>query len=218
MEKDRDRSKRKRLLCAAVCLVVIGLMICAGYILLQHIMGRRLQKTLEDYQDRISALSEEDVYNIQAMLDENPEEAIQELPGGILGTVTVPDLSIAVPLYLGSSQEELGKGACHLEETDLPAQCGDQNCVIIGHSGLSYMRIFDGLQNAAAGMEIHVQVLRTEYVYRIADVMICTPREMQEEIVEKEGRNLVTLITCTPVGINSHRIVVQGDYVRCEKK
>lgn len=129
---------------------------------------------------------------------------------GLMGRVTIGKIGVDLPIYHGTSDEVLLKGAGHLEGTHLPIGGEGTRSVITAHRGLASATMFTNLDKIGVGDEFHLEVFGEKLYYRVAEVLVIDPEDTQTLRAEP-GRDLVTLITCTPLGINSHRIVVTGE-------
>ncbi len=129
------------------------------------------------------------------------------------GYVKVPSIGLVMPIYRGTSDAALSAGAGHMEGTSLPVGGDSTHAVVTGHSGLEGMRAFDDLRRLEAGDVFGFKVLGRTVCYRVTSTEVVDPDDLSSlEIVD--GRDLATLVTCTPYGVNSHRLLIHGE--RCE--
>lgn len=131
---------------------------------------------------------------------------------GIMGRLQYDQLSIDLPVYHGTSVETLEKGIGHLEGTSLPVGGLDTRSVLTAHRGLPTSTLFNDLDKAKVGDTFTVSVLDQILTYQVVEIKVIEPSQT-EEIFADRDRDLVTLITCTPLGVNSHRILVTGERV-----
>ena len=129
------------------------------------------------------------------------------------GYVIIPSLSLTMPIYHGTSDAVLSAGAGHWEYSSLPVGGESTHAVITAHSGLSGMRAFDDLDELEVGDVFGVKVLGQLICYEVVSVEVVLPDEV-DSLAIVEGEDLCTLVTCTPYGVNDHRLLVTG--VRCE--
>ena len=132
---------------------------------------------------------------------------------GVMGTLVIPKLDVTVPIYHGTADDVLQKGAGHMEATSLPVGGESSHAVFAGHNGLPSVRIFDDLHKLQPGDYFVVRVLGEDHAYRVTSVETVLPDET-DSLAIQEGKDLVTLITCTPYGVNTHRLLVHAE--RCE--
>ena len=128
---------------------------------------------------------------------------------GIMGYVEIPSINVILPIYHGTSESVLQVAVGHLEWTSLPVGGGSSHCVISGHRGLPSAKLFTDLDKMAVGDVFMLRVLDEVLTYEVDQVLIVVPDDTQALRIE-EGKDLCTLITCTPYGINSHRLLVRG--------
>lgn len=128
---------------------------------------------------------------------------------GIMGYVEIPSLKITLPVYHGTDEGVLQIAIGHLEWTSLPVGGRSSHCVISGHRGLPSARLFTDLDQMAEGDIFLMRVLDEVLTYEVDQIRIVEPHEVKELLIQ-EGEDLCTLVTCTPYGINSHRLLVRG--------
>lgn len=147
--------------------------------------------------------------------DEELEAYNSELdPGGtgIMGYIEIPDINCSLPIYHGTDASVLQIAIGHLEGTSLPVGGESTHCALSGHRGLPSAKLFTNLDQLELGDIFMLRVLDETLTYEVDQILIVLPNELDAiEIVE--GEDLCTLITCTPYGVNSHRLLVRGHRV-----
>ena len=134
--------------------------------------------------------------------------------GGVMGYLTIPAIDLQILIYHGTEDETLAVGAGHLEGTSLPVGGVSSHCVITAHSGMSSMRAFDDIRKLKKGDLFAACVYGRSFVYEVDRIETVLPYETDSlQIIPGEDR--MTLITCTPYGINDHRLLVHG--IRTER-
>ncbi|HEL1603673.1 TPA: class C sortase [Streptococcus suis] len=137
-----------------------------------------------------------------------------------IGYITIPRISQELPIYAGTQEVVLQKGVGHLEGSSLPVGGKNTHAVLTGHRGLPNSRLFTDLDKVKEGNKFYIHVLDKVLAYQVDQIKVVEPSDVSQiEIVE--GRDYVTLITCTPYMINSHRMLVRGHripYVAKEEK
>ena len=130
-------------------------------------------------------------------------------PMGIMGIVKIPKIGVKLPIYHGSSQEVLAHGAGHLYGTDLPVGGKNRHAVVTAHTGLPDATMFDDLVNLKKGDYFYFDVQGETLRYKVFRISVVDPHDIS--LLQREkGRDLATLLTCTPYGVNSHRLLVTG--------
>lgn len=142
----------------------------------------------------------------------NYEDLLRSTETGVMGRLQYESLQIDLPVYHGTSDETLRKGVGHLEGTSLPVGGIDTRAVLTAHRGLPESTLFNDLDNAKEGDTFSISVLDQVLTYRVTEIKVIDPDDA-EAILAVRGRDLVTLVTCTPLGINSHRIIVTGERI-----
>ena len=131
---------------------------------------------------------------------------------GLMARIRIPTIDVDLPVYHGTSEEVLLEGAGHLEGSSLPIGGSSTRSVITGHRGLASATMFTNLDRVAVGDTFTVETFGRVLTYRVRETKVIAPDDTDTLRVEP-GEDLVTLITCTPLGINTHRIVVTGERI-----
>ena len=143
----------------------------------------------------------------------NAYEQLLNLGGtGVMGYVEIPQIGVTLPIYHGTDEAVLQIAVGHLEWTSLPVGGESTHSVISGHRGLPSAKLFTDLDKLVEGDIFIFRVLDEILTYEIDQILIVEPHEVQN-LQEEEGKDLCTLLTCTPYGINSHRLLVRGHRV-----
>lgn len=128
---------------------------------------------------------------------------------GMMGYIEIPKLSTTIPIYHGTSEAVLQVGIGHLQNTSLPVGGESTHAALSGHRGLPTRSLFTDLDKMEIGDRFYIKILNETLCYTVDQILTVLPSEMEALTIE-EGRDYVTLITCTPYGINSHRLLVRG--------
>lgn len=129
---------------------------------------------------------------------------------GAMARVRVPSVGIDLPVYHGTSTDVLAHGVGHLYGTALPVGGEGNHAVLTGHTGLATLTMFDNLTHIKVGDVFTVEVMGKTMAYEVDQIETVLPDQV-EALRADEGRDLLTLVTCTPYGINSHRLLVRGE-------
>lgn len=185
-------------------------------------------RAIASYVDKISSISqseydsllaEAEAYNknidrltVSCLTDEQREEYYRLLDvqgNGIMGYLEIPKISCKLPLYHGTSESVLQVAAGHLEGSSLPVGGAGSHCVISGHRGLPNAKLFTNLDQLKEGDVFVLYVLNEERTYQVDQISVVLPEDISNLTFE-DGKDLCTLVTCTPYGVNSHRLLVRG--------
>lgn len=128
---------------------------------------------------------------------------------GIMGYVTIPRIKVKLPVYHGTSEGVLQIAAGHLAGTSLPVGGETTHAVISGHTGLPSAKLLTGLDELQKGDTFAFHVLDETYTYQVDQISVVLPSDISKLNIES-GKDYATLITCTPYGVNSHRLLVRG--------
>ncbi len=132
---------------------------------------------------------------------------------GVMGQIVIPSIDVNLPIYHGTEGTGMDHGVGHVANTSLPVGGGSTHSVLAGHTGLPSAVIFDKLDRLQVGDYLIIQVLGEDHAYRVVSTEVVLPSDTSSLAVQ-EDRDLVTLVTCTPYGINSHRLLVHAE--RCD--
>ncbi len=128
---------------------------------------------------------------------------------GIMGYITIPIIDVELPIYHGTSEEVLNIAAGHLKGSSLPVGGESTHCVISAHRGLPSARLFTDLDRITEGDTFTITILNEILTYEVDRILIVLPHEI-DKLAIVDGEDYVTLMTCTPYGINSHRLLVRA--------
>ena len=129
--------------------------------------------------------------------------------GDVIGYLTIPVIDVNLPIYYGTSQEVLAKGVGYVPETSFPLGGESTHSVLTGHRGLPEAKLFTDMDKVEEGDPFYIHVLDEILAYQVDQIKVVDPDDTSDlDIVE--GQDYVTLVTCTPYAINSHRLLVRG--------
>ena len=239
-----NRKKNILLTVLSIFMFVIGILIFFYPTISNYIANRNFEKIIGDYEASYAEIPKEDLteeYNRAVkynnalvgdpvydpfvpgtgyVLPDNYEEVLNVHKDGIMGYIEIPKIAVKIPIYHGSSEETLEKGVGHLEMSALPIGGIGNNPILTGHRGLPSAELFTRLDELKIKDKIYIHVLNDVLAYEVDNIITILPDKLAELAAFKD-RDMITLITCTPYGINTHRLVVQGhriEYVEAEKE
>ena len=131
---------------------------------------------------------------------------------GIMGYIEIPTIKLSLPIYHGTGDDVLQVAVGHLEWSSLPVGGESTHCVLSGHRGLPSAKLFTNLDQLAEGDLFVIRTLDEVLTYEVDRILIVEPGEVRALAIE-EGKDLCTLVTCTPYGVNSHRMLLRGHRV-----
>ena len=130
----------------------------------------------------------------------------------VMATIKIPSINVNLPIYHGTENATLDKGIGHLFGTALPVGGESTHTVLTGHTGLGNATMFDQLTSVKMGDYFYIETAGRHLKYQVTDIRVVLPHET-ESLNKVDGKDLATLITCTPYGINTHRLLVTGERV-----
>lgn len=165
------------------------------------------------YNEKLTTSSIVDVFSDPEIT--NSEEYMDILNlnrDGVMGYISIPKIDIKIPIYHGTSSEVLSKGVGHLEGSSFPVGGESTHAILSAHRGLPSARLFTDLDQLEVGDKFYIYILDQIYTYQVDQVLVIEPSET-EALQIQDGKDLVTLVTCTPYGVNTHRLLVRGERV-----
>lgn len=136
---------------------------------------------------------------------------------GVMGYIEIPKIEVKLPIYHGSEEESLEKGIGHMEKTSLPVGGKGTHCVLTGHRGLPNAQLFTRLDELKEKDLIYISVLDKTLAYEVDQIQVVLPEEMKVAEINPE-QDYITLVTCTPYSVNSHRLLVRGCRIEYREK
>ena len=143
------------------------------------------------------------------------EDLLNFKGNGVMGYVEVPKINVYLPIYHGTDGATLERGVGHLLGSSLPVGGESTHCVLTGHTGMSNQRLFTDLEQLTEGDVFYLHILGQVLAYQVDAIHTVEPYDTAL-LCGVEGRDLCTLITCTPYGVNSHRLLVRGTRIPYE--
>ncbi len=143
-------------------------------------------------------------------LPDNYNDVLNVNNDGMMGYIEIPSISVKLPIYHSTTEEVLQKGVGHIESTALPVGGLGTHCILTGHTGLPTAELFTRLSELKEGDVFYISVLDKTLAYKVCEINVVLPDDM-EKLVAYKNRDLVTLVTCTPYGVNSHRLLVTAE-------
>lgn len=215
----------------ALVLLVAGLSLLLYPTISNYLKNQQQRRAINVYISSVETISEEDYTELleQAadfnnklskggyMLTKLPAELKNEYysildvnKNGIIGYINLPEEDIMLPIYHGTSEAVLQEGAGHTEGSSFPIEGESVHAIVSGHSGLPSALLFTNLDKVKVGDTFMVYILSETYVYQVQSIETVLPAEVNDLRIEN-GKNYCTLVTCTPYGINTHRLLIHGE-------
>lgn len=171
-------------------------------------------KEAEEYNKQLTT------QNITELTDEQMEvynSMLNISNNGIMGYVEIPKIDVKLPIYHGTSDDVLQVAIGHVESSSLPIGGESTHTVLMGHRGLPSAKLFTSIDKLEIGDIFYIYSLNNQLAYQVDDISVVEPQDLEKlNIVENE--DYATLVTCTPYGINSHRLLVRGKRIELPKE
>ncbi len=214
-------------------LLLIFSLCCFSYPALSDLINSHFnESTINEYNKNISSTSEQKInallssakdYNnaiateyFDNSKDKNYKKILSDyfnilnFDNGLIGYIEIPSIKVKLPIYHGESEDALKKGAAHLEQTSFPIGGSDTHACISAHSGYPTQKFFDDIDELTNGDIVIINVLNQKIYYKVYQKEVVEPNDITKLKVE-QGKDILTLITCYPYGINSHRLLVTAE-------
>lgn len=214
------KTKLKKILYILILLMGIG---CLMYSPICNMIQKNYNTSLiEEYESTVEKMSQEQkselikaVENYNENLKNNKTQDIDYdilSISGFMGYIDIPKSDIYLPIYNSTSDYVLENGIGHLEQTSLPYGGESTHSVLTGHTGMAENRLFTDIDKLVARDIFYIHILGEVHAYRVDEIKTVLPEEI-ESFEISDGKDYVTLMTCTPYGINSHRLLVRGERI-----
>lgn len=162
-------------------------------------------------------IGKEDRYNLSDSELETYNSLLDVTGTGIMGYVVIPKINVRLPIYHGTDPAVLEIAIGHIAGSSLPVGGESTHCVLSGHRGLPSAKLFTDIDQLKEGDQFMLEILGDTLTYEVDQIKVVLPDEL-EDIEIEEGKDLCTLVTCTPYGVNTHRLLVRGHRVETVKQ
>ena len=226
--------KKRILRTATVLLIIIGILALVYPSLSNLISDIHATQVINEYNSSIQTM-DKDKLNSQKQKAKQYNKGLSETvvkddkdslkkpvssfnDGEMEGYITIPKINAALPIYEGTKEGVLSKGVGHVKGTSLPCGGESTHCAIAGHSGLANAEMFSRLEELSIGDTFSIKFLDSDLEYKVDDIQILKPKDADGYVKIVNNEDYCTLITCTPITVNTHRLLVRGKRVVEEAK
>lgn len=231
----RNKKKRKRILfdIARIFVLLVALSVLLYPTISNYLYEKNSSRAVNNYDDtlkkmeekeRLALLEEAREYNaglvsgggatgdtFQTKEETTPEydSLLSMDASGMMGYITIPKIDVELPIYHTTSEAVLQRGIGHFPSSSLPV--GGESChaVLTGHRGLPSKKLFTDLDKITEGDVFYIHILQETLAYQVDQILTVLPKETDALQIE-EGKDYVTLVTCTPYAVNTHRLLIRG--------
>ena len=169
-------------------------------------------KQADAYNRKLAKTNSQVVTEKEKEKDSEYESLLSFQESGIMGYIEIPKIQIEIPIYHYSTDEILDKGIGHIHGSSLPVGGKGTHAVLTGHRGLPESKLFTDLDQIEKNDRFYIHSLTRDLAYRVTKIQVVLPHEVSSLRIVP-NKDLVTLVTCTPYGVNSHRLLITG--IRC---
>ena len=222
--------KRKVAITAAVVVFVLAAAIVVSPLISNYYSDRKQSVIYTEYTETVKDKATSELADERAKIEQYNKalysgakdeenkaiaeyESLLNITGnGSMGYINISKLDIRLPIYHGSDSDSLEIGCGHLAFTSLPVGGENTHSVITAHSGMASQRLFSDIDILEQGDTFYLEVLGEKLYYKVQNIKTVLPYEINDLKIES-GKDLVSLITCTPFGVNTHRLIVTGERI-----
>lgn len=213
---------------------LVGILLCFYPLISNMTQGRHQKDAVATYQEEVAhseqekleqCLKEAEHYNellyrersmgISSM--ETYWNQLKMAENDVIGSIEIPKITVNLPIYHGTEESVLAAGAGHLQESSLPVGGKNTHSVLTGHRGLPDAKLFTRLDELEKQDLFYIYVCGKKLAYRVTEIEVVCPEDKSVLEIEPE-KDLVSLVTCTPYGVNTHRLVVTGERVAYQEE
>ena len=167
----------------------------------------------QEYNKSLKHNSIQDVFSTDKTSNDSTYDNLLNITeDGLMGYIEIPKINIKIPIYHSTSEESLEKGVGHLKGSSLPVGGIGTHAILAAHRGLPTSKLFSDLDRLKEGDKFYLSILDEKLVYQVNNISIVKPNEL-DLLDIKPDNDCVTLVTCTPYGVNSHRLLVSGTHI-----
>lgn len=188
---------------AGLVILLVGIVVLCYPFFLRYQYAKEQQELIVQYQELQRDDREDEP---KGTLEENADTA---LPEDVQWFLEIPAIGECLPVYGSTKEGDLRRGVGILEGSDGPGEGAGSHCVICGHAGFAKAALFSNLHELEIGDEFYLYLGNEKLVYEVDQILVVKPED-QEALLPEDGKDYVTLLTCTPPGKNTHRLLVRG--------
>ena len=174
---------------------------------------REAIKLAQDYNNTLVSVSDT-AFTKEALREaaESYDELLNIRGDGIMGYIEIPVIGVDLPIYHGTTEDTLDRGVGHLLGSSLPVGGESTHCILTGHSGLAGQKMFSDINNLEREDVFYLHILGDTLAYKVTEINTVLPEDASLLGIDA-GKDVCTLVTCTPYGVNTHRLLVRGERI-----
>lgn len=214
---------RKRIMLVLPLLITLAGLLLVSYPIVGNVCSYfHSTSTIDQYSADVNKLTKEEIEeakaNAQAYNESNSNNGHYDALnlGDVISYIDIPAINVYLPIYDNTKEDTLMKGVGHLENTSLPVGGKRTHCVLTAHSGLTTATMFTDLEDLKKGDIFKLHTLDEILTYEVDRIVVSLPELVTEYFTVSPEEDYVTLMTCTPTGVNTHRLLVRGHFIEKE--
>lgn len=233
-EKKKQKSKKSSIL-GGLLIIAVGLIVMMYPTISEGWNQMKAKNTITQYTEEIKSIDDDtldkayeeaveynkgctintpyDAFGQESKANSEYDDVLNINGDGVMGYIEIPKIEQRLVIYHGTSEKVLQKGCGHLAGTSLPVGGKGNHAIIAGHRGLPTMKIFTDVDQLVEGDRFMLFILNKTLAYEVDQIKVVEPEDV-EEMQQVEGKDYVTLVTCTPYGVNTHRLLIRGHRVK----
>ena len=216
-------------------IMLLGIFIIFYPVLINYLNSKKTSEVITNYENTVKHMSKEEkkeliekarIYNDNLINDKvNPNYNFKEEynnilnidENGLMEYILIPKIKLNLPIYHTVSDEVLNKYIGHYTTSSFPVGGKGTNALLFGHRGLPSATLFTDLDQVKINDIFYTNILDKKYTYKVVDIKVVNPNDIKEIVIDK-NKDQVTLITCTPYAINTHRLIIVGERYKISNK
>ena len=213
---------KKVKLVVSIVFIITGLVMGAIPVLGPILTQRHHDKVIQNYKNEIASMSQEEISYAKGEVKKYNETGKSNYyaaidAGQVISYIEIPSIDVYLPIFKGTSDKTLERGIGLLEETSFPIGGKGTHCVLSGHSGLLTQKMFSNLKDMETGDRFYLHTYDETLCYKVYKTVVVNTDEVSDYIQFDTEHDYCTLLTCTPIGVNTHRLLVMGERVEIEE-
>lgn len=208
--------KQKVNIIIPILFILTGLVVGSIPFIGPIITQQKQNAVIEQYNDNISQMTEAEIDDVKKEFKKYNETGKSNFFNAIesdtvISYVDIPEIDLYLPIYKGTDEETLAKGIGLLENTSFPIGGNGTHTVLTGHSGLTTQTMFSNLEKLTVGDKFYLHTYDEKLCYKVYDIQVVFPDDVSDNIRYDINHDYCTLMTCTPIGVNTHRLLIMAE-------
>lgn len=222
MKREPNKARKLTDWALPAVFIIVGITIAIVTIIVPMINQMATNSVISQYEDTLQEMPEEDIQDAINGMNEYNQKGHSNYYTAldtetVVSYIEIPKINVYLPIFKGSSLSTLERGVGIVENTSMPIGGNGTHCVLAAHSGLTAQTMFNNISDLEKGDYFTLHTYGNELTYKITKTTTVLPEDVFKNIETQENKDFCTLMTCTPTGINTHRLLVTGERVDYEE-